>query len=137
MPRAPVGKANSRMRRKYQIAILGPRAGRYGGILKRSIRKRLRDLGGPLIDFIDFLTPPKVLTRDIKSPIVGVYFGGTRPRKADLDAVRALMTTASVLLPAVEQLNRVTSLIPAELHRINGIEIDPTDQPRRFDQFSS
>jgi hypothetical protein len=112
---------------KYQIAIFGPGAPAHRPKLRRTLRKRLRELGDSLIDFVAVLNAPQVVGCDPRAPIVGVYFGGAGATAMDEEAAKALVDSSAVVLPVVGDLATFNQDVPAVLRPINGIALDKAD----------
>jgi TIR domain len=110
---------------KYLVAVLGPGAARHGPNLKRRLRMRLNELGVEVANAVGFADAKKMPRRIPKPPIVGVYFGGAAPSAADHAVVCDLKAAAAPILPVVADIAQYNSLVPQELHEINGLQLVP------------
>lgn len=106
----------------YDIAIIGPGAAAQKAKLQRRIKQRLKDLGSELPSIVRYLSASSIEQRNIKSPLVAVYFGGASHSSQDIDAVRSISSTGNVIIPVVDSLANFQSQMPPELHAVNGLE---------------
>lgn len=113
---------------KYNVAIFGPGAASHRPALEASLRGRLRELGEDLEAFVAFLDAAQVLTRDAKTPTVGVYFGAGISDPLDERAAQSLTEVAAVVVPVVRDLDQYSAMVPPVLAGINGMAV-PGDDP--------
>jgi hypothetical protein len=57
------------------------------------------------------------------APTVCLYFGGSSRYYPNLDILDLLLKDATITLPVVENINQLATLIPTQLHLINGFEL--------------
>jgi hypothetical protein len=113
--------------KRYLVAIFGPGASAYSAALKRRLRKRIRELSDTLPAVIGFAGAKHVLSRDPKTPIVGIYMGGKAATDDDVLAIRSLVASSAVIIPVVEDLADFGKAVPPELLGINGIALSRSD----------
>jgi hypothetical protein len=108
---------------KYQVAIIGPSAPRFGPIMRARLLVRVRELGATLPSFVQFIysTGTRRYRIDPKAPLVGVYFGGKSARAADLRLIQEFLRLSAVVLPVVNDLSHFRRDVPPALREINGI----------------
>ena len=112
---------------RYQIAILGPTATIHIGALQATLAIRASELSPDLPSLIGFMDAAETLVRHPKSPVVGVYFGGSTPKADDLAAINSLLASSSTIIPVVNRLDGYQAQVPVELHRINGTQTESSD----------
>lgn len=112
---------------RYQIAIFGPGSGTYGSVLRKTLERDLADLGMDVATHVSFLDRASAESRDVKSPFVAVYFGGTPTPAEDAKTIDALIATSCTILPVVSDLGRYSSFVPPALKPINGLGLDAKD----------
>jgi hypothetical protein len=110
----------------YQIAIFADGADSYAATLRATIQRSISSLGISS-RMLSFLDESSVSTRDIKSPIVSVYFGLTPHPAPAAQALSALIRDAALVVPVVPKLDRFTEFVPDDLRPINGMELRPED----------
>ncbi len=116
------------MAAQYNIGEIGPGLNRHKKNFERRLVERLRDLG---IDDsqIAFCDAKSILGRNPKTPIVTIYFGDTRSADVlDINAITSLKSAASIIIPVAPDLDSFNTIVPAELHEINGAALADDDQ---------
>lgn len=112
---------------KYQVAILGPCAKQFQSALRRTIRKRLKELDPNLPNHVRIFGSSTAGRYDPKSPSVGIYFGGKNHAGDDLSLLRRMIRAAAVVIPVVTDISQYHTLVPKELLPINGAELRDSD----------
>lgn len=113
---------------QYQIVVLDPEKSDRGKRLRDTLRTRLNELGVPIDEAVAFLDETTVNRRDLRAPIVGVYFGSGKTSLPLERAANELVSSSSVVIPAVEDLARLRQLVPKSLHEINGLKLEAADR---------
>jgi hypothetical protein len=107
----------------YQIILLEPGADRRTDELRDVLTTRFGDLNIDVESAVTFLDDATAGTRDRKSPVVAVYFGGsTAASQATQTCLAELIGDSVTVLPVVNDLSQYAALVPAALHAINGME---------------
>jgi len=112
---------------RYQVAVLDPQGSGLRAVLEAALGTEVQELGLDPQERLRFLDAVTVQTRSLRDPVVGVYRGGTRQDAACTCALEHLRDAGADLLPLVDDLRTYPQSVPAVLHPINGMELDPTD----------
>jgi hypothetical protein len=112
---------------RYQIALLAANpAAPEPSMLRSTLEGRVRDLGLDPERDLRFLAEADLSTRDPRGPLAVVYFGASAA-PARSGGVEAMVAAGVFVLPVVATLAGYTAQVPAALHPINGIALDPAD----------
>jgi hypothetical protein len=103
--------------------MLGADAARYGPRFTSKLKGRINEIGAGLSGALKMLKPGHLAQRDPTAPCVAIYFGNDTC--FDEAEVEVLVAAAVPILPVVRDLDHYSASVPAGLHPINGIELDP------------
>jgi hypothetical protein len=113
---------------RYQILLLAADSSSpWPAALRATLELRARDLGlDPSTDlhFAEAIDAPSLLRN---APWVTVYFGGPTHNPAFDPLLKELVADGRFVLPVVPSTDHYTAQVPAALHPINGIGLDPLD----------
>jgi len=109
----------------YQIAIITNDAADESETLKKTIQRRMAELGCDS-GFVQFLDERTASSRDKKAPTVAAYISLKEHPPRSL-AIVELLSVGVLVVPVVADLHRYTSFVFTELEPINGLEVTTND----------
>ena len=98
----------------------------YESQLRSTIDRRFDDLGYQSSDY-RLLCGNEILKRDKRAPFTVMYFGHNDAEIDDTRILEDVLSDSAVLLPIVEDITKFSSLVPAKIKHINGVQVDPSD----------
>ena len=110
----------------YQIAFFADGAVPYADTLRATILRNFSNLG-IASGMLSFLDATSVSMRDLKSPIVSVYFGLVPHPPPAAPELSSLIRDATMVVPVVPTLERFTEFVPGDLRPINGMALRSED----------
>ena len=113
------------VKQKYQLVLLGARASTFRPKFVRRLNKRLDEIGSGIRRLMKIIDAAHVDERVSISPTVAVYFGDDPT--VDLAQLNDLVANAVPVLPVVSDLENFTASVPAAMHPINGMQLDPVN----------
>jgi hypothetical protein len=112
------------MTARYYVALIGPNASVFSRRMRYRLNSRLNELSATLPDVVGYLSLSRLERRNVKVPLVAVYFGAVgTPNAGLIDAVARLLADSAVVVPVVSALTNFGHEIPEPLRPINGIEV--------------
>jgi hypothetical protein len=110
---------------KYQIAVFQNGADDHARTLRETLCTRLIELGLDL-NFVSFLDADSFIARDPKAPTVGVFISTIEGPK-QIEHVAELVRSGTLVVPVVKTLKQFNQYVFADLHGINGMELEEQD----------
>jgi len=112
---------------KYQLILIGNNNDLRVSIID-TFKKRVQNLGldENALSILDEKTFGSEYKRN--APTTALYFGGDNTSFPDLSILNDLLSSSSFVLPVVNNLAYFTSLVPKQLHPINGFELQSERQ---------
>ena len=109
----------------YQIGLLGDATPEQVQTLKEEIVRLVTPLG--VVAELDFSLPDASFTPRADYSSVAILFGGDCST-LDPAYLQSLMRQGTPIIPVVGDLTSFAKLVPACLHHINGLQLDPADK---------
>ena len=109
----------------YQVLLLGSIDDGRCDQLKGELQKRITELGLPS-DAVRLITSGEAHTRDIRSPLMGVFFGAPA-HVGNTPLIDELLQNSVVIAPLASSLTQVKAEIPPQLYHVNVLASDSGD----------
>ena len=109
----------------YQVGLLGDATPEQLQVLQDEIVQLVKPLG--IMAELEFVLPDATFAPQPDYSLVGILFGGDCS-KLDPASLQSLMRHGTPIIPVVGDLTSFAKLVPACLHHINGLKLDPADK---------